>query len=109
MSPALNESSAIRHFEGNDAIEICDRIAFDFNTRLPHMVMHVFSYFFCENFMLYIIKRVAGGLLVKALDCGWKGPGFQSHLQQIFLLWVHSVLPQKLSSRKLLVAYWLKH
>ena len=25
---------------------------------------------------------VAGGLLVKALDCGSKSPGFQSHLQQ---------------------------
>ena len=47
--------------------------------------------------MLYIIKGVAGRLLVKAVDCGSKGPGFQSHLEQRFLLWVHSVLPQKLS------------
>ena len=28
-----------------------------------------------------VIVRVEGGLLVKALDCGSKGPGFQSHLQ----------------------------
>ena len=30
MSPALNGSSAIRYFEGSDAIEIRDGIAFDF-------------------------------------------------------------------------------
>ena len=28
---------------------------------------------------------VEGGLLVKALDCRSKGPGFQSHLQQRFI------------------------
>ena len=39
---------------------------------------------------------VAGDQLDKALDCGLKGPGFQSHLQ-MFLFWVHSALPQKLS------------
>ena len=38
MSPVLNESSAIRHFEGSDAIEICDGITFDFYTGLPHVV-----------------------------------------------------------------------
>ena len=37
MSPALNGSSAVRHFEGNDAIEICDGMTFDFYTGLPHM------------------------------------------------------------------------
>ena len=37
MSPALNGSSAIQHFEGNDAIEIRDGITFDFYTRLPHL------------------------------------------------------------------------
>ena len=30
MSPALNGSSAIRRFEGSDAIEIRDGITFDF-------------------------------------------------------------------------------
>ena len=39
---------------------------------------------------------VAGDQLDKALDCRLKGPGFQSHLQ-MFLFWVHSALPQKLS------------
>ena len=37
MSPALNGSSVIRCFEGNDAIEIHDGITFDFYTGLPHM------------------------------------------------------------------------
>ena len=39
MSSALNGSSAIRHFEGSDAIEICDGITFDFYTRLPHIAL----------------------------------------------------------------------
>ena len=34
MSPALNGSSAIQHFKGSKAIEICDRITFDFYTGL---------------------------------------------------------------------------
>ena len=37
MSPALNGSSAIQCFEGNDAIEICDGITFDYCTGLPHI------------------------------------------------------------------------
>ena len=36
MSPVLNGSSAIRHFEGSDAIEIRNGITFDFYTGLPH-------------------------------------------------------------------------
>ena len=39
MSPALNRSSAIRHFEGSDATEILDGIAFDFYTGLPHIYL----------------------------------------------------------------------
>ena len=38
MSPALNGSSAIRRFEGSDAIEIRDGITFDFYTGLPHIL-----------------------------------------------------------------------
>ena len=37
MSPALRGSSAIWHFEGNDAIEIRDKITFDFYTGLSQM------------------------------------------------------------------------
>ena len=41
MSSALNGSSAIRHFEGSDVIEICDGITFDFYTGLPHKYVAV--------------------------------------------------------------------
>ena len=37
MSPALNESSAIRRFKHGDAIEIDDGITFDFYMGLPHI------------------------------------------------------------------------
>ena len=40
MSPTLNGSSAIRRFEGNDAIEIRNGITFEFYTGLPHMYIH---------------------------------------------------------------------
>ena len=39
MSSALNESSAIRRFEGTDTIEICDGITFNFYTGLPHITV----------------------------------------------------------------------
>ena len=38
MSPALNESSAVRHFEHSDVIKICGRIIFDFYMGLPNML-----------------------------------------------------------------------
>ena len=37
MSSAFNECSAIRRFEGSDAIEIRDGITFDFYMGLPHI------------------------------------------------------------------------
>ena len=37
VSSALNGSSAIRRFEGSDAIEIRNGITFDFYTGLPHL------------------------------------------------------------------------
>ena len=43
MSPALNGSSAIRHFEGSNVIEICDGITFDFYTGLPHVTILHFT------------------------------------------------------------------
>ena len=42
MSPALNGSSAIRRFEHSEAIEIRNRITFDFYTGLP-LIMQVLS------------------------------------------------------------------
>ena len=38
MSPGLNGSSVIWHFEGSDVIEICNGITFEFYTGLPHIV-----------------------------------------------------------------------
>ena len=43
MSLALNESSVVRHFKHGNAIEILDRIIFDFYTGLPHVVLGVFA------------------------------------------------------------------
>ena len=37
MSPVLNGSSVIQHFKHSNALEIRDRITFDFYTALPHM------------------------------------------------------------------------
>ena len=39
MSPTLNESSVIRHFEGSNATKIRNEISFDFYTGLPHITM----------------------------------------------------------------------
>ena len=41
MSPALNGSSAIRQFEGSNAVQIRDGITFNFYTGLPHMYLFV--------------------------------------------------------------------
>ena len=41
---ALNESSVVRHFEPSDAIEIRDRITFDFYMGLSHINSHVPCY-----------------------------------------------------------------
>ena len=47
MSLALNGSSAIQHFEGNDAIQIRDGITFDFYMGPPHVLiiqlLHMYS------------------------------------------------------------------
>ena len=38
MSPALNGSSAIRRFEGSNAIKICNGMTFNFYTGLAHIL-----------------------------------------------------------------------
>ena len=38
MSPALNGSAVVWQFEGSEATEICDKIALNFYTGLPHML-----------------------------------------------------------------------
>ena len=37
MSPTLNRSTALQRFEHGNAVEICNRIMFDFYPGLPHM------------------------------------------------------------------------
>ena len=37
MTPALNRSSALQHFEHGNGVEICNGIMFDFYPGLPHM------------------------------------------------------------------------
>ena len=44
MSPTLNGSLVIRHFEGSDAIEICNGITLDFYTGLPHAHLHIYMH-----------------------------------------------------------------
>ena len=65
MSPALNESSAIRRFEGSDAIEIRDRITFDFYTRLPHMCIFSLLYLFKEIWYTHSQLRSDVALMVR--------------------------------------------
>ena len=48
---------------------------------MPHTHAHIIAWV------------VEGGLLVKALDCGSKGPGFQSHLQQRFISLLGALSP----------------
>ena len=51
MSPALNRSSAIQHFKGNNVIKIRNGITFDFYTGLPHTYSTTLS--ICEQIYLH--------------------------------------------------------
>ena len=44
MSPALNGSSALQRFECSNAIEIRNRIMFDFYLGLPHVCLYLCMY-----------------------------------------------------------------
>ena len=54
MSPALNGSSTIWHFEGNNVIEICDEITFDFYMGLHHVFAIILGVF-CFVLAFYFI------------------------------------------------------
>ena len=54
MSPTLNGSSLIRHFECSDAIKIHDGIIFDFYTGLSH-VYNLYFVLVLDGAHLYII------------------------------------------------------
>ena len=55
MSPPLNGSSAIRYFEGSDAIEIRDRIIFELYMGLPQMWQ---SHVEIENYSITDFNRI---------------------------------------------------
>ena len=59
MSPTLNGSSMIRHFEHSDAIEIHDGIIFDFYPGLSHIHAYLF-----EDFLLALCKSHVAALSV---------------------------------------------
>ena len=59
MSSALNESSVIRHFNHCNAIEIRDRITFDFYTGLPHMLLQLCMYWW-KNFIHFVQRKKVG-------------------------------------------------
>ena len=67
MNPALNGSSAIRHFKHSDAIEIRDGITFDFYTGLPHIVIsnnsHIWLGGLCAGYKYRLCaKNTRGGV-----------------------------------------------
>ena len=60
MSPTLKGSSAIRHFERSDVIEIRDGITSDFYTGLPHIYFVGFkiNWDLCSQFRCNNLKRI---------------------------------------------------
>ena len=53
MTPALNGSSAIRHFKGSDAIETRIGVTFDFYTGLPHMLLLLVLIVISDQFQIF--------------------------------------------------------
>ena len=47
ISPTLNRSSALQHFERSNVVEICNGMMFDFYTGLPHMQKRSSNYSTC--------------------------------------------------------------
>ena len=80
MSPALNGSSAIWRFEGNDAIKIHDGITFDSYTGLPHVfaiILGVFCFVLAFHFILFHLLTLAI-LLGRGRGGGREGWGAQA-------------------------------
>ena len=63
MSPVLNRSSVIQHFECSDVIEISDGIIFDFYTELSHRMVlstggHVFVHMVTTvDLEIFVVKN----------------------------------------------------
>ena len=65
LSPALNESSEISHFQCSDAIEICNRIMFVFYPGLPHV-----DGSFPDHLYLPLFSALTDRMPQPASDCG---------------------------------------
>ena len=73
MSPALNGSSAVRHFERSNAIEIRDGITFDFYTGLPQLCTCKQLYGLDPRPPLQPSKRKGGsGVETEGLGTRWR-------------------------------------
>ena len=59
MSPTLNGSSEIQHFECSDAIEISIGLIFDFYTGLPHVLVKVTRKFQTHGLLGILVKLCA--------------------------------------------------
>ena len=46
MTPTGNGSTVLQHFECGNAIELCNRIMFNFYPGLPHMYTYMYTYSF---------------------------------------------------------------
>ena len=71
MSPTLNGSTVLQHFERGNEVEICNRIIFDFYPGLPHIEVDSLSkvlplsFIYCLGFGLLqvdtdVIQNVPG-------------------------------------------------
>ena len=73
MSPVLNGSSMLEHFEHSDATEIRNGIMFDFYTGLPH-IYHIINSQVWSFLILILISDVYALIHGKYLQ-SWVHPG----------------------------------
>ena len=70
MSPTLNRSSVLQHFEYGNAIEVCNRIMFDL---YPHVYCHIYSNFLSHTFSTFSSSPLPPFLLLPILRFGNRG------------------------------------
>ena len=68
MSPALNGSSAIRHFKHSNVIEIRDRITFDFYMGLPQLCLRLRAQWVTLHDIYVALPGRCGSLIIYALN-----------------------------------------
>ena len=95
MSPTLNKSSALQHFECSNVVEICNQIMFDFYPGLPHIhqvLYHVlyktviFSYI--SQFSLQLCTTYATNFIVKT-----QVEALYTHMRVSYVIRILFVLP----------------